>query len=433
MSTICNDLSPWPQLSGMFRALERKDRNNILFKCLLCLLQEKILSCSKARSSNLRKHVKAQHGTQIPALERIMRKRAAEAAGDTMKQHKLSFSTTGVSQANIDDMVATFVIVTMQPFSVVEAPSFVNLVTNLAPNKTVITRRMLVNWIDTKYEAMRAQLVSSLESVPYVTVTADCWTSFRRAYLAATVSWLLPDCLSRKSAILTCRRMTGKISYDRIADVMCQTFDDFKLHGKITKVITDNGSNFVKAFRVLGPAEQGQDMRADEDDVPTDPIDVAALLDRVGQSDAGGRLPPHHRFSAHTLNLVATVDASKAESSEIFSRPLRSVMRTCRSLWNKQGQSATAAETIERYCGRALIRPVTTRWNSFFDAIHCLLELDNAGHDLDGLCRALQVPPFQRPRDFQFMKEYCEVMKPVAGALDILQRDYIFLGTCCQP
>ncbi|XP_064477825.1 uncharacterized protein LOC135391490 [Ornithodoros turicata] len=44
------------------------------------------------------------------------------------------------------------------------------------------------------------------------------------------------------------------------------------------------------------------------------------------------------------------------------------------------------------------------------------------------MCRALQVPPFQRPRDLLFMKEYCEVMKPVACALDILQRDDVYIG-----
>lgn len=157
--------------------------------------------------------------------------------------------------------------------------------------------------------------------------------------------------------------------------------------------------------------EHGADVMTEEDEIPTEPVDLATLMEQVRHGEV--RLPPHHRCSAHTLNLVATKDALEAERHEMFSRPLLSVHRTCRGLWCKQGQSATAAETIQRYCGRALLRPVSTRWNSFFDALNCLLELDDAGKDLDGLCRTLQIPPFQRPRDLLFIREYCEVRRSI--------------------
>lgn len=68
----------------------------------------------------------------------------------------------------------------MQPFSVVEAPSFINLVRNLAPSSTVMTRRMLVGRINARYEGMKSKLKATLEGIQYVTVTADCWTTFRR-------------------------------------------------------------------------------------------------------------------------------------------------------------------------------------------------------------------------------------------------------------
>lgn len=71
-----------------------------------------------------------------------------------------------------------------------------------------------------------------------------------RSYLADTVSWLEPS-LSRKSAVLLCRRMTGRVTYDKIADTLQKSFDDYGLRGKVTKVITDNGANFVKAFRYV--------------------------------------------------------------------------------------------------------------------------------------------------------------------------------------
>lgn len=72
---------------------------------------------------------------------------------------------------------------------------------------------------------------------------------FRRCYLAATVSWLEPVSLKRNSAVLICQRMTGRVTYDKIADLLLEVFKEYALQGKVTKVVTDNGSNFVKAFR----------------------------------------------------------------------------------------------------------------------------------------------------------------------------------------
>ncbi|KAG0441167.1 hypothetical protein HPB47_016028 [Ixodes persulcatus] len=211
---------------------------------------------------------------------------------------------------------------------------------------------MLMARMEASCEAMKLRLKATLGEVTYVTVTADCWATFRR------------------------------------------------LFGE--KDVEDAPHN-------------------KDDEAFTEAVEVAPALDNVAAGEA--RLPPHHRCSAHTLNLVATADASEAQRHEIFTRPLRSVLGTCRALWCKQGQSAIAAETIINYCGINLLRPVSTRWNSFFDALDCLTALDCNGKDIEGLCRALYVPQFQRPRDLLLMKEYCEVMNPLACAIDVIQKD----------
>lgn len=67
--------------------------------------------------------------------------------------------------------------------------------------------------------------------------------------MAATVSWLEPVSLKRNSAVLLCHRKTGKVTYDKIRNVLLEMFKGYALQGKVAKVVTDNGSNFVKAFR----------------------------------------------------------------------------------------------------------------------------------------------------------------------------------------
>lgn len=68
----------------------------------------------------------------------------------------------------------------MQPFTVVENEDFVQLVKTLAPDKTPLTRRMLVARIDTRYTKMHNALIEELAKVKHVAATADCWKTFNR-------------------------------------------------------------------------------------------------------------------------------------------------------------------------------------------------------------------------------------------------------------
>lgn len=64
--------------------------------------------------------------------------------------------------------------------------------------------------------------------------------------------------------------------------------------------------------------------------------DATPFSNNVPENEA--RIPLHHRYSAHTLNLVATSDALFAELHDVLSLHLSSVVRTCRGMWNKKGR-----------------------------------------------------------------------------------------------
>lgn len=63
-----------------------------------------------------------------------------------------------------------------------------------------------------------------------------------------TVHWFDFTSLERKSAGLSCHRMKGRHTYDVVAKVLHDVFCDYRIVDKISKVVTDNGSNFVKDF-----------------------------------------------------------------------------------------------------------------------------------------------------------------------------------------
>ncbi|KAM7300967.1 uncharacterized protein ISCGN_016541 [Ixodes scapularis] len=427
MATASAASSPWPGLNKYFELTEAKD-DNLIFKFLLCQPQLKLLSCAKSSSSNLKKHVKKLHKQSLAAFEALSTKKrgiiqAYESPGanstQPTKQAKIDdlVRHQSVPQVQLDRLVEDFVINATQPFSVVEEPSFVKLLKATAPERNVLTRPMLMTRLKARFDALKDSLRSTFQKLQFVAVTADCWTRFHRCYLGVTVLWLDPTTLERKVAALACRRMHGSVTFERLATTLEEIFNEFDLLGKITKVITDSGSNFVKAFRIYGEEEAN-----DEDEENCQPVHLCSLIESA--EEGRHRLPPHHRCSAHTLNLIATVDAARAETvDQEYSTIKQSVFSKCQKLWNKQGQSAQAADLIKSHCGIYVPRPNVTRWNSTFKAMEAINTFLERGTDLDVLFCKLGIPRLLPPHEPNFIKEYCRVMKPVCCALNVLQGD----------
>lgn len=56
-----------------------------------------------------------------------------------------------------------------------------------------------------------------------------------------------------KSAAIACRRFPGSHSFERIAELLNDVHLSFGLDSKkIVATVTDNGSNFIKAFKEFG-------------------------------------------------------------------------------------------------------------------------------------------------------------------------------------
>lgn len=162
-------------------------------------------------------------------------------------------------------------------------------------------------------------------------------------------------------------------------------------------------------------------------------------------------LPRHRRCAAHTLNLVASVDAENACSNAKYGEMARTVFGKLRIVWRKQAQSVQAAEAIKTALGRQLPVPTATRWNSLFNAVKFINEVPKGR--VDATFDALSLPRLQQ-EEYRFIDEYCKVyfeyfftikqcvyfislffqaMYGVAKALDILQGEqYMYMGVL-QP
>ncbi|XP_023318399.1 uncharacterized protein LOC111694435 [Trichogramma pretiosum] len=93
-----------------------------------------------------------------------------------------------------------------------------------------------------------------------VCTTADAWSSKHRRFLGVTAHWIDDNNLSRKSVALACRNFPGTHSFDNVTNLLEEIHTFFELPlSKLAGTVTDNGSNFVKAFKEFGIVDEDFD------------------------------------------------------------------------------------------------------------------------------------------------------------------------------
>uniref|UniRef100_A0A3B4G6I6 HAT C-terminal dimerisation domain-containing protein n=1 Tax=Pundamilia nyererei TaxID=303518 RepID=A0A3B4G6I6_9CICH len=269
----------------------------------------------------------------------------------TLKQQKLDFGAKPVSDEELKKLVAQYIVEEMLTINTVDSPSF----------------RAIIKKIPTS-NAERS-LKAALNEIDFVSTTADIWTANNRGYMGVTLHWISRTTLERYKVALACRNRK-------------------RLLNKVVATVTDNGSNFVKAFQIYHPVTESDDETEEEESTPKDD-DVCFA---------------HHQHNLHT------------ESRAVY----RSSTAKCTALRTKLSRSTLASGTVEEISKRRLLIPTSTRWNSFFDAVKRIADIPMG--ELNTLCTKLGLKCF-KDQEYQVLHEYCMAMKPLTAALDILQGD----------
>ncbi len=237
--------------------------------------------------------------------------------GFKVKQLKL-LETKQVSQKTVDRAILRFIVQGLQSFSLVEKPSFQDLIVELQPSSAVMSHTTVRRKIDSATSKMKERLKNEMKKVPYIATNTDCWTARRRSFIGVTAHWLDPCSFERRSAALACRQLRGSHTFDALAAVLTDIHAEYEISLKVVRTTTDNGSNFVKAFRVFGQQDEnnneelvaegtieeevGEDCDASDGEEEVEFMDVEAIL----EEDDGlqYQLPKHHRCACHLLNLL---------------------------------------------------------------------------------------------------------------------------------
>jgi len=306
-----------------------------------------------------------------------------------------------MSQSSIDKAIVRYVVRGLQPFSIVEKEPFRELIKAFQPHAKIISRPTLCSRIEDAAKKVKKGVTEAMRAVDHIATTTDCW-SVRRSFIGVTAHWVDPDSLTRRSAALACRQLGGSHTFDVLAGALNDIHSEYGIRDKIVRTTTDNGSNFLKAFRVFGEdrndnevsdvEEPGEEMEEEEGEEEVEFVNVSVIL--AEDDGMEFELPKHQRCACHLLNLVSTVDAEKATGNDGYKKMYRSTFSKCQALWNKCGRSTQAAEAVEDSFSLQLLRPNATRWNSMFMAVERLLRIvrDKGEPALRSVCTDLKVP-----------------------------------------
>ena len=164
------------------------------------------------------------------------------------------FSPGSVKYKQLLDATTGFITQSLQPLSIVDEPSFRYLLMVAEPrfklpHRTHFTDKIIPG----KYETVRAAIQKQLEQTSHCVVTTDLWTSGhqQRAYAALTVHFVDGE-FKFQSKCLQTMEVTQDHTAESLKEVLTDMLCSWKIDSKVCGAVTDNASNMVNTFRLLG-------------------------------------------------------------------------------------------------------------------------------------------------------------------------------------
>ena len=234
-----------------------------------------------------------------------------------------------------------YIVCDMRPLSTVEKPSFKTLDELLSGTK-LKTRKTLSKQINEMYEKMQTEMESQLTQVSFECTIADLWSVNNQGYLGMTAHWINRD-FTRRSASLTCRRITRSLTYDVVGRAICDIHTQYELDvAKLTHTVTNEASNFSKAFTEFGKKnEEESDEGSESEQETSDEVifhDLQQILANTAfetgtdADDTIITLPEQLKYISHTLNFITTTDADKALLNKAYGRIHHPAMAKCQAI-----------------------------------------------------------------------------------------------------
>lgn len=342
-------------------------------------------------------------------------------------------------QRRLNALVFGFMIDSLQPFSLLQTPSFLRLLDGLHSSRGALTPRAMAGRVRWAGQAMVEALGSRLSDARRVCTTADLWTAGGRSYLAVTCHWLQEGSLERRSAALACAVLPAPPTCHALVAALREVHARYDLADRLACVLTDSGSRYAPLFGDLGggswdgwEADGGADGGADGE---RDCKGVAAGGAGVAFEDVSQLLqsdvkelqllvPPHRRCPAHTLGRLAREEVRRAlgggagggASAGLY----RGAMAKCAAIWSLAHGHAPAPPFLEELGAVEARVPRAALWSAEYRVVRQVLSLGDG--QAQEACQRVGAEPLSA-QEVLFLQEYADVLQPLAYSLDFVQAE----------
>ena len=223
------------------------------------------------------------------------------------------FSKNGVQKYSYQDPrqkkitrnIALLISTTTVPVSLVNAPSFKKLLTDINPHVRVPDRKMMRKEVNQVWSDLREALKNVLKVARRVSLTTDIWTSKNMvaSYIGITVHFFNTKSRCRAAHKIACREFPNPHTGEMIANKIIEICREFDIDHKLDYISCDNGSNMVASFKFF------DDESEDEDDV--DAFDIVEEEDTdnreevidLDSADVNDNLVSREHIEMDTQNL----------------------------------------------------------------------------------------------------------------------------------
>ena len=175
------------------------------------------------------------------------------------------------------------------PNSTIKNPEFKAFVQEMDPKYPIPGTASLGKATDMLYLEMKAKIESCLLNTKSISLCTDVWTKkgMTSSYLEVTAHFSSGD---MQSATIAVKHMQGSITGFAIRSAVDEILSDWDIPiNKVKAVVTDNGSNMVRAFKehiMVTDEEEEQD--DSEEDSGQEDQERYCGLEEMGDQQEGG-------------------------------------------------------------------------------------------------------------------------------------------------
>ena len=249
------------------------------------------------------------------------------------------YESNSQRKGDLDDALLQMLTTDMQPCSIVNDKGFNKFVNLLDSRYQLPSQRNLMRKLPGKFEEVKAQVKTQLNSAAHVCLTTDIWTSRKTEGYITVTCHFISESWQLLSFVLETFNLCVSHTAENIAAELLRIADEWNITEKVVAIVTDNAANMAAAVRITGWK--------------------------------------HIPCFAHTLNLIVQAALSADKATADLKKKCKDIV----TFFHQSTKASDKLKEVQRQLGlpeAKLIQDVETRWNSTFYMFQQIVEQQEA-------------------------------------------------------